>query len=145
MQQTNCHPFRHGSWLFCHNGYVDDMHHLRRDLMLALDSDHFAAVAGLDGHRGRVPPRAARNGLEDDPIGAMARTIGQIEETARRQGREPLVQGTFGISDGESLWAVRYATTGTARSLFASCDGVGDPGGSTRTTSASPRSPTTTA
>ena len=28
----------------------------------------------------------------------------------------------FGISDGTSLWAVRYATTGTPRSLFASAD-----------------------
>jgi predicted glutamine amidotransferase len=35
---------------------------------------------------------------------------------------EPVVQATFGVSDGESLWAVRYATDGVARSLFASCD-----------------------
>ena len=121
VQQTNCHPFRHGNWLFCHNGYVDDMHHLRRDLMLALDSEHFAAVQGSTDTE-VVFHLALTNGLEDDPIGAMARTIGQVEETARRQGREPLVQGTFGISDGDSLWAVRYATTGIARSLFASCD-----------------------
>ena len=33
-----------------------------------------------------------------------------------------MVQGTFGISDGNSLWAVRYATEGRARSLFASAD-----------------------
>jgi glutamine amidotransferase len=32
------------------------------------------------------------------------------------------VQGTFGVSDGTSLWAVRYATKGPARSLFASAD-----------------------
>jgi glutamine amidotransferase len=32
------------------------------------------------------------------------------------------VQGTFGVSDGASLWAVRYATEGPARSLFASAD-----------------------
>ena len=24
IQQTNCHPFRHGRWLFVHNGYVGD-------------------------------------------------------------------------------------------------------------------------
>ena len=33
-----------------------------------------------------------------------------------------MVQGTFGVSDGSSLWAVRYATEGRARSLFASAD-----------------------
>ena len=24
VQQTNCHPFRHGRWLFVHNGYIGD-------------------------------------------------------------------------------------------------------------------------
>ena len=24
VQQTNCHPFRHGRWLFMHNGFIDD-------------------------------------------------------------------------------------------------------------------------
>ena len=32
------------------------------------------------------------------------------------------MQGTFGMSDGTTLWAVRYATEGPARSLFASAD-----------------------
>jgi glutamine amidotransferase len=32
------------------------------------------------------------------------------------------VQGTFGVSDGTSLWAVRYASEGPARTLFASAD-----------------------
>ena len=35
VQQTNCHPFRHGRWLFVHNGYLAEIHALRRDLMLA--------------------------------------------------------------------------------------------------------------
>src|SRR5258706_7359858 len=33
-----------------------------------------------------------------------------------------MVQATFGASDGETMWAVRYATEGPARSLFASAD-----------------------
>ena len=32
------------------------------------------------------------------------------------------MQGTFGVSDGTHLWAVRYATGGRARSLYASSD-----------------------
>src|SRR5689334_20277144 len=34
VQQTNCHPFRHGRWLFVHNGYIGGFHEMRRDLML---------------------------------------------------------------------------------------------------------------
>ena len=121
VQQTNCHPFRHGRWLFVHNGYVGDFHHLRRDLMLALDPEHFAAVQGSTDTE-VVFRLALTHGLEDDPLAAMARTIGHVEESARRLGQTPMVQGTFGISDGESVWAVRYATEGTARTLFASSD-----------------------
>jgi predicted glutamine amidotransferase len=34
VQQT-CHPFRHGRWLFVHNGFIDHYARLRHDLMLA--------------------------------------------------------------------------------------------------------------
>ena len=61
-------------------------------------------------------------GLEDDPIDAMERTVGVVEEAARKRDIAGAVQGTFGISDGRTLWAVRYATEGTPRSLYASAD-----------------------
>ena len=32
------------------------------------------------------------------------------------------VQASFGVTDGETLWAVRYATSGAARTLFVSAD-----------------------
>ena len=121
VQQTNCHPFRHGRWLFVHNGYVADLPALRRDLMLAIDPARFPAVEGSTDTE-VVFQLALTHGLEDDPPGALERAVGLIEEAARRQGRDPLVQATFGVSDGESLWAVRYATEGVARSLFASSD-----------------------
>jgi len=121
VQQTNCHPFRRGRWLFVHNGYVADFHALRRDLMIAIDPALFPEVHGSTDTE-VVFHLALTFGLEDDPIGALEQTVGLIEETARRNGTECLVQGTFGISDGATLWAVRYATEGTPRSLFASAD-----------------------
>ena len=32
VQQTNCHPFRHGSWLFVHNGYIAELRNGQRPL-----------------------------------------------------------------------------------------------------------------
>jgi predicted glutamine amidotransferase len=32
------------------------------------------------------------------------------------------LQASFGVADGDSLWAVRYASEGVPRSLFASSD-----------------------
>ena len=31
VQQTNCHPFRHGRWLMMHNGYIGELSRVRRD------------------------------------------------------------------------------------------------------------------
>ena len=121
VQQTNCHPFRRGRWLFVHNGYVADLQILRRDLMLAIDPELFADVHGSTDTE-VVFHLALTFGLEEDPIGALERTVGLIETTGRKHGKSGLVQGTFGVSDGESLWAVRYATEGPARSLFASAE-----------------------
>src|SRR4051812_31421721 len=121
VQETNCHPFRKDNWLLVHNGYVADMHLLRRDLMLALDPRFFADVQGSTDTE-VLFYLALTYGLMEDPILAMERTIGFIEATGRNHGRTGLVQGTFGISNGEDLWAIRYATEGVARSLFISTD-----------------------
>src|SRR6476469_7297035 len=46
VQETNCHPFRHGQWLFVHNGFIDGFREARRDLMLAVAPERFADVLG---------------------------------------------------------------------------------------------------
>jgi glutamine amidotransferase len=121
VQQTNCHPFRRDRWLFVHNGYIADFAALRRDLMLAIDPDLFPDVEGSTDTE-VIFNLALTLGLREDPIDALERTVGLIEDTARRRGVTPLVQASFGVSDGDVLWAVRYATTGRPRSLFASAD-----------------------
>ena len=121
VQELNCHPFRHGRWLFVHNGYINEFHKLRREAMLALEPELFALVEGTTDTE-VVFHLALTFGLEEDPIGALERTVGFLEERAREHGIDDPVQATFGISDGESLWAVRYASGGSARSLYVSAD-----------------------
>jgi predicted glutamine amidotransferase len=121
VQETNCHPFRRGDWLFVHNGFLADFHLLRRDLMLAIDPELFADVQGSTDTE-VVFHLALTFGLEEDPIGALEATVGLIEDTGRRRGTTGGVQASFGVSDGTHLWAVRYATDGHARSLFASSE-----------------------
>ena len=121
VQQTNCHPFRRGRWLFVHNGYIADFHMLRRELMLGIAPELFPEVQGSTDTE-VVFHLALTLGLERDPVTALERTVGVIERTAERHGIAGAVQATFGVSDGESIWAVRYATKGPARSLFASAE-----------------------
>jgi predicted glutamine amidotransferase len=121
VQQTNCHPFRHGRWLFVHNGFIAGFHDLRRDLAFAVEPELFADLVGSTDTE-VVFALALTFGLMEDPIGALERTVGFIETAAEERGIAGAVQATFGVSDGSTLWAVRYATEGPARSLFASAD-----------------------
>jgi glutamine amidotransferase len=88
--------------------------------MLAVDPELFDVQGSTDTEV--VFRLALTFGLMDDPIGALERTVGLIESVAARHDVPDAVQATFGVTDGETLWAVRYATQGPARSLFASCD-----------------------
>jgi predicted glutamine amidotransferase len=48
--------------------------------------------------------------------------VGFVETKAREHGVENPVQGTFGISDGERVWAIRYSSEHNSRTLFVSAD-----------------------
>jgi predicted glutamine amidotransferase len=121
VQETNCHPFTHGRWLFVHNGLINEFHAVRRELMLALDAASFAAIEGSADSE--VLFQLALNfGLEDDPLTGLESAVGFVEQTLRRNGIEPALQTSIGLSDGVGLWAVRYSSEGDSRTLFRSAD-----------------------
>lgn len=121
VQQTNCHPFRHGRWLFVHNGFIDGFRQARRDLLLALSREQFDALEGSTDTE--VLFRLALTlSAEDDPLAGLARAIGVVETVGRAQGIEHPMQGTYAMSDGRSLWAARYSTEHRSRTLFVSND-----------------------
>lgn len=121
VQQTNCHPFRHGSWLWMHNGYLDGFHLMKRDLALAIDPELFADIEGTTDTE-MMFFLALTFGLTEDPPAAVARAVGLVEETGRRHGVEFPVQMTVATTDGQSTWAFRYSTEGRSRSLYHSTD-----------------------
>ena len=121
IQETNCHPFRHGRWLMVHNGVIAGMHEMRRELMLEVAPERFASIEGSTDSE-VLFHLALTYGLERDPIAALERTIGLVEETAGRHGIENAVQTSIGVTDGERLWALRYSTERRSRSLFVSND-----------------------
>ncbi len=121
VQETNCHPFCRGRWLFVHNGLVNEFLEIRRELMLALDPESFAAIEGSADSE-VLFHLALGFGLEDGPLEALEQTLGFVEEVQRRHGIVPALQASIGVSDGESLWAVRYSSEGRSRTLFRSED-----------------------
>jgi len=117
VQQTNCHPFRHGRWLFMHNGLIDGFAAIKRDLVLAVDESLFPDIQGTADTE-VLFYLALTFGLHDDPPGAVARAIGFVEARGRARGVTYPFQGTIATTDGETMWAFRYSTVGKSRSLF---------------------------
>ena len=121
VQQTNCHPFRYGKWLWVHNGLVRDFHLLKRDLALAVDESLYPYIEGSADSE-TLFYLALTFGLEDDPPAAVARMVGFVEEVGHRRGVEHPIQMTIGTSDGKCLWAFRYSSERDSRTLFYSTD-----------------------
>lgn len=104
-----------------HNGVLQGFHEMRRDLMLAIDPPLFAQIRGSTDSE-VLFHLALTFGLADDPVLGLERAVGFVEETTRRHGIADPAQASIGVSDGARLWAVRYASRGRARTLFASAD-----------------------
>jgi glutamine amidotransferase len=121
VQETNCHPFRHGRWLFVHNGEIAYAEKTRRDLLFEVDPALFGEILGTTDSE-LMFYLALSLGLEKDPLGALARMVGLVERIGRKHGVEQSMWMTIGLSDGDSIWAVRYASDGDAPTLYHSRD-----------------------
>ncbi|WP_077799934.1 class II glutamine amidotransferase [Streptomyces sp. JHA26] len=117
VQQTNCHPFRHGRWMWMHNGAIAEYHRVRRDLALAVDPRLFLDIEGSTDSE-MMFFLALTFGLEEDPPGAVARMAGLVEEIGHEHGVEHPLQMTVAVTEGRRLWAFRYSSQRASRSLY---------------------------
>jgi len=117
VQETNTHPFRHGRWLFMHNGMVREFPRVRRDLVLAIDPELFP---GLEGSADSevLFHLALTFGLDDDPPAALERMAGFVEDVGAEHGVEHPLQMTVAVTDGARIFAARYSSEHDSRSLY---------------------------
>ncbi len=117
IQQTNCHPFSKRNWLFVHNGLIREYHQVRRDLAFAIDPSLFPSIEGTTDTE-LMFNLALTFGLESDPMPALEKMAGFVEQVGHDHGVEFPLQMTLGISDGKRLYAVRYSSEHQSRSLY---------------------------
>ncbi|MEM7090617.1 MAG: class II glutamine amidotransferase [Pseudomonadota bacterium] len=122
--RSNCHPFTVGRWSFMHNGQIGGFPDFRRNADMLIDSRHYAYRNGTTDSEALFL-MACSNGLSDDPKRALERATGQMEEMSRASGSAPHIRMTVAMSDGETLFAARYATDQHAPSLYISKDDTG--------------------
>ena len=107
VQQTNCHPFRFENWLFMHNGAIADFGAVKRDLTFAVDPALYPQIMGTTDSE-VLFHLALTMGLREDPVGALSRAIGFVEKVGREHDVRFPFQGSVAVTDGDSIWAVRY-------------------------------------
>lgn len=122
VQQTNCHPFRFGKWLWMHNGALRGFATIKRDLILKIDPRYFNSIEGTTDSE-TFFYLALTFGLEEDVPMAVAKAVGFITKLAKSRDVEHPVQMTVAVTDGSGrLWAFRYSSEGKSRTLFYSTD-----------------------
>jgi glutamine amidotransferase len=119
VQETNCHPFRQGRWIFVHNGFLSDYERVRRELALAVAPELFPCIEGTTDSE-LLFYLALTFGLTTEPIAALERMAGFVEQVGAKHAIAEPLQMTLGLSDGERLYAVRYASGLVVNTLFVS-------------------------
>lgn len=115
--RANCHPFISGRWSFMHNGQISGFEKIRRRLEASIGDTLY------DQREGTTDSELffllmLEEGLDRDPHGAVSRATTRVIEASLKAGVDPALKLTAAFSDGERLYAVRYATDAHAPTLY---------------------------
>lgn len=115
--RNNCHPFVYENWSFMHNGMAGGYDSYRKAVDQMIPDELYPHRKGATDSEA-VFLIALGFGLKDNPKQAMEKTVFELEKLARASGETPYMRFTAAFSDGESLYAVRYASDRFAPSLY---------------------------
>ncbi|WP_210496119.1 class II glutamine amidotransferase [Microvirga antarctica] len=115
--RANCHPFANGRHLFMHNGQIGGYHRIKRRLEALIPDELYDARVGTTDSEA-IFLLAVANGLSNDPVDAMARTLKQVRSLMAEAGIEEALKFTAAVADGESLWAFRWSCDGQPPTLY---------------------------
>jgi glutamine amidotransferase len=117
IARNNCHPFRYGRWLFMHNGQIGAFDKVRREIDCLIDDAYYHHRLGTTDSE-TFFCLMLTHGLENDPPGAFARTVAQVEQVKAEQGVNNPLRLTAALTDGETTYAIRYASDPEAPTLY---------------------------
>ncbi|MDX2222241.1 MAG: class II glutamine amidotransferase [Rhodospirillaceae bacterium] len=125
---ANCHPFAHGRWIFMHNGQIGGYEKVRRRLDAAIPDDVYNARVGTTDSEAFFYLLFGQ-GLDHDPPRALARAVRLVLDEMARAGTDEPFRMTAALSDGRTIYALRYASDPEPPSLyFARDSGARDSG-----------------
>lgn len=123
IQRSNCHPFAYANWLFMHNGQIGGYETVRRELEAMIAPEYYNVRMGTTDSE-TIFLLLLTDGLIDAPMTAFQRTVGRIEQVMEAHRIEEPLRFTAAATDGESVYAIRYASDNRAPSLYIGHSGV---------------------
>jgi len=117
IQRSNAHPFKYKNWLFQHNGSISEFDKIRRELLFNLEPELFNLIRG-DTDSESIFMLAIQFGLEENPKLAFEKTIKYLNDIIARNNTEPYFQLSCAVSDGKSIYTVRYSTEKVQNSQY---------------------------
>lgn len=117
VQRSNTHPFKYKNWLFQHNGHTIGFEIIRRDLQFAISPALYPLVQGTTDSE-TFFFLALTYGLEKNPKEAIEKTLKRVKQACEDNNIPMQLNFSTAISDGKSLYTIRYAEGMHANSQY---------------------------
>lgn len=122
VSHQNCHPFKAGRLLFCHNGRIPNFTSVRRKFMERLSDDAYVSVRGttdsevifglcltiLERDGGESPFKQKTPYPAKRLVAALKRTITTIERILADAGMTDYCTFNFALTDGDTMVVTRF-------------------------------------
>jgi glutamine amidotransferase len=115
--RANCHPFSNGRWLFMHNGQVGGWPLVRRRVEAMIPDALYEARGGTTDSEAILLVAMAQ-GLTDGPARAIGATLAEVHGLMRAAGTTDPLRFTAALTDGQRLWAFRWASDNRPPTLY---------------------------
>lgn len=115
--RPNCHPFAYGSWMFMHNGQVGGYANLRRRIENLIPDPYYTHRFGTTDSEALFLIALAR-GVDACPVVGMAQTLAIVRRMMEEMGEEEPLRFAAAITDGENLYAFRWASDDRAPTVY---------------------------
>ena len=118
IARQNCHPFRHGRYLFMHNGQIGGYGQLRRTLESQLPDDLYAERRGATDSELLFLLALARIQAGRPVDQAMTSVLDETMALMRERGVDAPLRFAAVLADGEQLHAFRISSDHKAPTLY---------------------------
>ncbi|TBW35110.1 class II glutamine amidotransferase [Siculibacillus lacustris] len=117
VARVNCHPFVHDRFMFMHNGQIGGHRQIRRKVEALIPDELYSARAGSTDSES-IFLAALGQGLETDPVGAIARALRLVLELQKEAGITEAFRFAACFTDGDRLWAFRWSSDREMPTLY---------------------------